>query len=67
MEIAGGKDAPWSAERVQRDGTVGGPVGEFKGWVQWGGPLGKSKGRVQWGVYSVSPKGRYSGGGGGVH
>ena len=49
MEIAGGKDAPWSAEWVQRDGTVGGPVGEFKGWVQWG---------VHW----VSPKGGYSGG-----
>ena len=49
MEIAGGKDAPWSAEWVQRDGTVGGPVGEFWGWVQWG---------VHW----VSPKGGYSGG-----
>ena len=30
---------------------MGGPVGEFKGWVQWG---------VHW----VSPKGGYSGGGG---
>lgn len=29
---------------------MGGPVGEFKGWVQWG---------VHW----VSPKGGYSGGG----
>lgn len=28
---------------------MGGPVGEFKGWVQWG---------VHW----VSPKGGYSGG-----
>lgn len=29
---------------------MGGPVGEFKGWIQWG---------VHW----VSPKGGYSGGG----
>lgn len=56
---------------------MGGPVGEFKGWVQWGvhwvspkggysggGPTGRvqRKGTVGGGVHQESPKGRYGGG-----
>ena len=57
---------------------MGGPVGEFKGWVQWGvhwvspkggysggAPLGGCKGRVQWGGGpSGESKGKIRGGGG---
>ena len=46
-------------------GTVGGPLGESKGRVQWGGgPTGRvqRKGTVGGGVHQESPKGRYGGG-----
>ena len=44
-----GRYSGGSSGGVQRMGTVGGPLGESKGRVQWGGPLGGCKGRVQWG------------------